>query len=432
VSRRARIHFTFPERSIVPLKVLISNRVLATVVAFVAMLTLGVSTSAPAPLATTTWVDSWGASFLPTLVNGTVQGTPTFKNQTLRLIVNTKLGGTGARVKLTNTFSAATLHIGAAHIALRSSGGTIAAGSDRALTFGGAASATVAPGAELWSDPVTLTIGQHVDVAISVYLPDAQFKPTNFHPTGLHTSYLSRTGNFVSSSTMPGPSFGQTSTTTQVLIAAGLQVMAPSTSRVIVALGDSITDGACASNNGNADWPSVLSKRLPALADGTPVSVINMGIGSNRLESSSNAGPPGVARLQADVLDRPNVKDLIVLEGINDISYEHATSAALIAAYTDIITRAHAAGIKVFGGTLLPIGNSVKYSAANEATRQAVNTWIRSSGSGYDGVFDFEALMAQPGSSPMRIQSGLQCGDYVHPNTSGYAKMANSIDLSLL
>ena len=408
----------------------ISRSLLAVVVTFAIVLTLGVAASTTAA-ATTTWIDSWGASFLPTLVNGSVQGTSTFKNQTLRLIVNTKLGGTGARVKLTNTFSTVPLHIGAAHIALRSSGGTITAGSDRALTFGGASSATVAPGAELWSDPVTLTIGQHVDVAISVYLPDAQFKPTNFHPTGLHTSYLSKTGNYVASTTMPAPSFGQTSTTTQVLIAGGLQVMAPATARVIVALGDSITDGACASNNGNADWPSVLSKRLPALADGTPVSVINMGIGSNRLESSSNAGPPGVARLQADVLDRANVKDLIVLEGINDISYEHASSTDLINAYADIIARAHAKGIKVFGATLLPIGNSVKYSVANEATRQAVNTWIRSSGSGYDGVFDFEALMAQPGSSPMRIQSGLQCGDYVHPNTSGYAKMANSIDLSL-
>ncbi len=415
-----------------PPRGLISKRVLATVVALVAMLALSVSTSSPSALATTSWVDSWGASFLPTLVNGTVQSTPTFKNQTLRLIVNAKLGGTGARVKLTNTFSTVPLHIGAAHIALRSSGGTITASTDRALTFGGTSSATVAPGAELLSDPVTLTIGQHADVAISVYLPDAQFKPTNFHPTGLHTSYLSKTGNFVASTTMPSPSFGQTSTTTQVLVAGGLQVMAPDTTRVIVALGDSITDGACASNNGNADWPSVLSKRLPALADGTPVSVINMGIGSNRLQSSSNAGPPGVARLQADVLDRPNVTDLIVLEGINDISYEHATSAALIAAYTDIITRAHAKGIKVFGATLLPIGNSVKYSVANEATRQTVNAWIRGGTSGYDGVFDFEQLMADPAANPMRIQAGLQCGDYVHPNTSGYAKMANSIDLAQL
>ena len=187
---------------------------------FAIVLTLGVAASTTAA-ATTTWIDSWGASFLPTLVNGSVQSTSTFKNQTLRLIVNTKLGGTGARVKLTNTFSTVPLHIGAAHIALRSSGGTITASSDRALTFGGASSATVAPGAELWSDPVTLTIGQHVDVAISVYLPDAQFKPTNFHPTGLHTSYLSKTGNYVASTTMPAPSFGQASTTTQVLIAGG-------------------------------------------------------------------------------------------------------------------------------------------------------------------------------------------------------------------
>jgi lysophospholipase L1-like esterase len=410
----------------------ISRSLLAVGVTLGGFLMLGVATSTTAPAATTTWVDAWGASFLPTLVNGSVQSTPTFRNQTLRLIVNTKLGGTDAKVKFTNTFSTAPAHIGAAHIALRSSGGSITTSSDRTLTFGGAPTVTVDPGTELWSDPVTLTIAQHADVAISVYLPDAQFKPTAFHPTGLHTSYLSKTGNYAGSTTMPAPAFGQTSTTAQVLVAAGLQVMAPDTTRVVVALGDSITDGACAANNGNADWPSVLSKRLPTLADGTAVSVINMGIGSNRLESSSNAGPPAVARLQADVLDRPNVRDLIVLEGINDISYEHANSAQLIAAYTDIITRAHAKGIKVFGATLLPIGNSVKYSAANEATRQAVNAWIRSNASGYSGVFDFEQLLAEPGSNPMRIQAGLQCGDYVHPNTSGYAKMANSIDLAFL
>ena len=184
---------------------------------------------------------------------------------------------------------------------------------------------TVGAGAEVWSDPVTLTVGQHADVAISVYLPDTSFKPTNFHPTGLHTSYVSTNGNHVAEATMPSGG-----TTTQVLIASGLQVMAPDTTRVVVALGDSITDGACATNNGNADWPSVLSTRLPSLPDGTPVSVINMGIGSNRLEASSQAGPPGVTRLDADVLARANVKDLIVLEGINDISYEHATCPAAL------------------------------------------------------------------------------------------------------
>lgn len=407
----------------------ISRSVLVAMLLTGVLMTVVVPSSTPAANSES-WVDAWGASFLPTLVNGSVQSTPTFKKQTFRLIVNSKLSGSQARVKLTNTFSSVPLHVGAAHIALRATGGTIAPGSDRALTFGGATSVTVAPGAEVWSDPATLTVGQHVDVAISVYLPDASFRPTNFHPTGLHTSYLSRTGNYVASTTMPAPSFGQAATTTQVLIASGLQVMAPAATSVVVALGDSITDGACAANNGNADWPSVLSKRLPSRPDGTPVSVINMGIGSNRLESSSKAGPPGVDRLVPDVLSRPNVKDLILLEGINDISYESATAAQLIAAYSDVIARAHAAGIKVFGATLLPIGGSVKYSAANEATRQAVNTWIRTVAP-YDGVFDFEQVVAQPGTNPLRIQSGLQCGDYVHPNSSGYAKIAGSINLAL-
>src|SRR6185295_13145756 len=145
--------------------------------------------------ATQMWVDSWAASFLSTKVNGAVQSTPSFNNQTFRLNIFSKLGGTRVRVKLTNKFATNTLTIGAVHIALRSTNNSIVAASDRTLKFNGLAGVTLAPGAEIWSDSVTLTIAQHVTVAVSIYVPGS-FKPTTFHPTGLHTSYISKSGNY--------------------------------------------------------------------------------------------------------------------------------------------------------------------------------------------------------------------------------------------
>ena len=382
--------------------------------------------SAPAAAPAGQWVDSWGASFLSTTVNGAVQAAPSFNNQTLRLRVFSKLGGTQARVKLTNKFGTNTLTVGAAHVALVSSGSSITASSDRALTFGGLARVTLAPGAEMWSDAVTLTIGQHVTVAVSVYIPGS-FKPTTFHPTGLHTSYLSRTGNFVASTALPLATFSNT--TTEVVVVSGLQVWAPTTSEVAVAFGDSITDGACSSNDANGTWPDILSNRLPTLPSSIPFSVINMGIGSNRLVASDQAGPSGVHRFADDVLARPNVRYVALLEGINDISYEHATAATITGAYATLVAQSHAAGIKVYGATLLPIGNSTKYTAANEATRQAVNAWIRTAGN-FDAVLDFEAVVKDPATSPLRIKSSLTC-DYVHPNAAGYSALGNSIPTTL-
>jgi lysophospholipase L1-like esterase len=154
-----------------------------------------------------------------------------------------------------------------------------------------------------------------------------------------------------------------------------------------------------------------------------------MGIGSNRVVSSDNVGPSGVHRFADDVLARPNVKYLILLEGINDISYEHATAATITGAYASLVAQAHAAGIKVYGATLLPIGNSTKYTVANEATRQEVNDWIRTAGN-FDAVLDFEAVVKDPATNPLRIRSNWT-GDYVHPNAAGYAAIGNSIPLSL-
>ncbi len=382
--------------------------------------------AAPAigPAADRKWVDAWAVSYLPTTVNGTLQAVPTFHDQTLRLNMFLKLGGTGLRVKLSNRFSKQPLVIGSAHVAVRrqATGSDIVPETDRVLTFAGAKALTLEPDKEIWSDPVNLEVKQHQDITVSLYLPETT-TPEAFHPTGLKTQFLAA-GDHCGDATLLSARMG--SRTVMYFFVSDIQVLAPAASKVIVALGDSITDGAASANDLNAAWPDVLSKRLPALQDGTPVCVINMGIGSNRILTSDAAGPAGLKRLEEDVLARPNVSHLILLEGINDISYEQVPAEKLIAAYEQVIKKAHAKGIKVFGATLLPIQNSRKDTPANEATRQAVNKWVREAHR-FDAVLDFEKVVQDP-QNPLRIRKELT-GDYVHPNTEGYRLMAESVPL---
>jgi lysophospholipase L1-like esterase len=394
---------------------------------------LGGAGAAEAPGRETRWIDAWAVSYTPTIVNGTLQSSRIFENQTLRLNVFAKLGGTQARVKFTNKYTNVPLAIGGAHVALRSTGASIDPATDRALTFNGQRTVTIQPGAEMWSDPVSLAVGQHTDVAISVFIPGS-YRPTGFHRTGLKTGYLGpgdQTGvASIWSGAMPArPDVrGGGATIDQVYLVSGLQVLAPSDTRVIVALGDSITDGAASDTDANGSWPDVLSRRLAASSEAAAVAVINMGIGSNRFVSAAQAGPTGTERFEEDVLERPNVTHVIIMEGINDISYEHVAPTVLIDAYKAAVARAHARGIKVFLATLLPIQNSVKDTPANIAAQQAVNAWIRA-GDGFDGVVDFEKVVQDP-QNLLRIRADLTA-DFVHPNTLGYRLMGESIDLKL-
>lgn len=353
-----------------------------------------------------------------------------FNNQTLRMVVNTSIPGRMVRVELSNTFGKSRLKIGAAHLALHDQGPAIVPISGRALTFSGNPSAVIPAGAVILSDPVDLAVPATGDLVVSLYFPEDSGPPTQ-HATGLHTTYISGTGNFAAQ-----PTFTAERTTNSWYFLSGIHVLAPADARAVVAFGDSITDGATSTNDANASWPSVLARRLQS-AGMKNVAVINQGISGNRVVRDG-AGMNALARFDRDVLAQPGVKWVVIMEGINDIGQGARTGAAadaaitaeeLIAAYRQMAARAHEHGIKVAGATLTPYEGAAYYSPAGEVMRSTVNDWIRTSGV-YDAVFDFDAV-TRDSSNPKHFRTEFNIRDNLHPNDTGYAAMADSIDLSV-
>jgi lysophospholipase L1-like esterase len=204
----------------------------------------------------------------------------------------------------------------------------------------------------------------------------------------------------------------------------------------VVALGDSITDGVHSTVNANNRWPNYLARRFDAL-HGRTMSVVDEGISGNRvLSDAGTAGVSALARLSRDVLQQPGSKDVILLEGINDIGQSDlgttpfVSADDLISAYKQIITQAHAAGLKIFGATLTPFEGAFYWSPAGEATREAVNHWILTSGA-FDGTIDFASVTADP-ANPEMFNPAYDSGDHLHPNDAGYQAMANAINLKML
>ena len=340
--------------------------------------------------------------------------------------MHVSIGGTRVRVRLSNAYGAGSLVIGAARVGLRSTGASIAAGSDRALTFNGSESTTIPAGALAISDPVNLRVPDGGDLAVSIYVPGSAVAATE-HSVGLQTTYISPEGDFSGADSLP------TATTTQSFyFLTGLEVDAPAKSRAIVTLGDSITDGLHSTADANRRWPDRLAERLRSQKGGSKVAVLNAGISGNRVLHDT-VGTNASARLDRDVLVQSGARYLIVLEGINDIGYPAAATAAeIIAGHRQIIDRAHAMGLKVYGGTLTPFQAflpGLYYTADGEAKRQAVNQWIRTS-KAYDAVIDFDKALRDPGN-PARMRPAYDSGDNLHPNDAGYKAMADAIDLSL-
>ena len=350
-----------------------------------------------------------------------------FNHQTVRMIARTSIGGRRLRVSLSNAFGSEPLAVGAAHIAIHGKDSEIVAGSDRALSFNGKPGCTVGPGMVILSDPVDLNVAPVTDLAVSLYFPGETGPPTS-HGTGLHTTYV-KDGDVTGQAAM-----ADAVTTQSYYWLAGIDVVAPAGASLIVAFGDSITDGARSTPETNHSWPALLAARLAAQKATANIAVGNMGIGGNRVLRDVT-GASALARLDRDVLSQSGVKWLMVLEGINDIGREATvptepvTADQLIAGYQQIIERAHTHGIKVIGCTLTPFEGAYYSKDKGEATREAVNTWIRTSGA-YDAVVDFEAATRDP-KNPKRFLPGFDPGDHLHPNDAGYQAMANAVDLSI-
>lgn len=354
-------------------------------------------------------------------------------DQTLRQIVRTSVAGDRVRVVFSNEFGTVPLSIGGALVALRGKGSSIVAGSGRPLLFSGARAATIPAGAALVSDDVALAVPADVDLAVDLYMPGNTARstsPVTWHQRSYQTSYVSRPGNHLGAEDLP-----VAATTLIWHWLSRVEVAADPEAFAVVTVGDSITDGYGSDVDTNTRWPDALGRRLRANARTRHASVLNMGIGGNRLlgEVVSGFGVNALARFDRDVLAQPRVRYVIVLEGINDIGFGAPrgvpSAAALIAAHRQLIARAHAHGITMIGGTLTPFEGANYWTAEGEASRKGLNEWIRTSGE-YDGVIDFDAATRDT-QQPNRFDPRYHVGDWLHPNSAGYTVMAAAADLKL-
>lgn len=353
----------------------------------------------------------------------------TLSNQTLRQVVHASLGGGRVRVVLSNVFGTAPVDVGGAHIALREADASIVAATGKVLTFGGNPTAQILPGATLVSDAVELTVPPLGDLVIDLYLPgDLGLgpSPVTTHNGSSQTAYVSDTGNHVGEAAMTA-----TLRPAAWLLLARVEVLAPQGAAAVVAFGDSITDGARSTLDTNNRWPDHLARRLAA-RKGPAVAVLNAGISGNRV-LGDGAGISALARFDKDVLMQTGVTHVVVMEGINDIGQARSnpspTAADLIAAHKQLIERAKARGLKIYGATLTPFEGAAYFTREGEAKRQALNEWIRSSGA-YDAVIDFDKVVRDP-AAPTKFLPAYDSGDHLHPGDAGYKAMGDAIDLAL-
>ncbi len=373
------------------------------------------------------WVATWSAS--PQGVAAPIQ----ISGQTVRQILHTSLGGDRVRVRLSNAYGTTALVIGSAHAAISTGGASISQKTDRMLKFNGSPTIAIPAGALALSDPVELHVEAFDNLAVSLYLPE-NVAATTQHSVSQQTNYISIQGDFTGA-----PTFAAT-TTHAFYFLTGVEVSTSRRAKAIVALGDSIVDGFGSTPDTNQRWTNLLAERLQSHPSLSRLAVLNAGISGNRVLHDV-VGTNALARLDRDVLVQTGVKYVIVLEGNNDFGIpglignpaQDVTAEQVIQGYRQIIDRAHAAGLMIYGGTLNPIegiaGFPGFYSAALEAKRQAVNQWIRTS-SAYDAVIDFDKVLRDP-SHPTRILPAYDSGDHAHPNDAGYQAMADAIDLSL-
>jgi lysophospholipase L1-like esterase len=381
------------------------------------------------------WVNGWqgsptaGGTFDP----ASCPADTGLDNQTVRNIVPISTTGSTVRIRVSNAFGTAPLKVGAASVAVAGQGAAVAPGTLRPVLFSGKATVLIAQGGEALSDPVELDVKALQRMAVSVFLP-GKTGPATQHNNSRETNYLgssNRTGD------VNGQPFSKPISCW--LFASGIDVQPdPSVVGTVVTLGDSITDGDQSTINADQRYPDWLARRFAALA-GPKLAVSNAGIGGNEVlynRVPELFGVSAPARLPRDVLTQAGVRAVVLNEGINDIGAEGAKASDLIDVYKQLIVQAHAAGLPIYGTTLVPFGGSNAVYGGGygtpraESERRTVNVWIRSSGA-FDGVIDFDAALRDPNNSS-RLLPRYDSGDHLHPSDAGYRRMAETVDLDML
>ena len=388
---------------------------------FLLAVALFVAAAAPAQAAPARWVGTW-ATAPSSAVPGTENGYPNFS---IRNIVHISAGGRELRVRLSNAYGRTPVQFGAVTVARAAGPDTPTAvpGTMRTLTFGGSPSITAPPGADVVSDGVALTVPADSDLLVSVFTP-APGGPVTHHQLAMQNSYFTRDGDHTADQS--AAAFRERTTAWHYL--SGVDVRSSTLRGAVVALGDSITDGANSTWGANLRWPDQLADRV-----NTRLGVLNAGISGNRLLlDGDSAGPNALARLNRDVLTQSGVRTVIVFEGINDIQQTpHETDPAkIIAALRQIAARSHDRGLRVIGATITPFKGWHSYTDELEAVRQAVNAFIRA-GTDFDAVVDFDAVIRDP-ADPQRIRPDYDQGDHLHPGDKGFEAMAKAVRLSTL
>lgn len=407
------------------------------VYACVALLALAASACAP-PVREPGWVATWAASPLAFLAFGNAVPPAPLRNQTVRQVLRISVGGDELRIRLSNEAGTMPVMIGAVSVAVTDTEARIVERTLQPLTFGGLRSIMIPAGAPMLSDPVALTVDDLSELAVSIYLPDAT--PVTTVHSG-RTAFISGEGDFTSATDLP-----VAQKTTTMMFLSGVYVRPREATGVIVALGDSITDGTASTPHSHESWPDHLAERLSHRDGGArKMAVVNQGIAGNQV-LLDGAGVSALARFDRDVLATPGLTHVVVLEGINDIGTgglnfggvggptpPERTAADLIAGYRQLIARAHSMSppVKIFAATLTPFEGTFEgyYTPAKDEVRIEVNEWIRSGGE-FDAVVDFEQALRDP-DNPRRMRPEYDSGDKLHPGDAGYARMAESIELAI-
>jgi lysophospholipase L1-like esterase len=379
------------------------------------------------------WNATWAASpHAPTEFLGPNWGMTGFDNHTVRQVVRISDGGAAVRIRLSNAYGTSPLVVTGATVARTAQGAAVRPDTVRHLSFRGHRSVTVPVGGEVVGDLALLPVAALGQVTVTLYLAGPT-GPATGHAFASATSWRASGDHRAD---VAADAFTETAQSWFYLAAVEVVDFAPRR-EVVVAFGDSITDGVGSTADADNRYPDELAERL-----GGRRGVVNAGIGGNRvLNDSACFGEKATTRFGRDALGQPDVRTVILLEGINDIGFSQfpmectspnpeVTADQVVAGYRELIGQARARGVRMVGATLLPFKGAAYYTEAGEAVRDQVNAWIRTSGE-FDAVVDFDRAMADP-ADPDALRPAYDSGDRLHPNDAGYRAMAEAVDLSVL